>query len=176
MPTITEAQLEHTFRNIRHSAFRLELQPAYNEPVEHASVEAFLAGHPEPPESNIEGFRAWFDRTKALTASGITITRARIHQDPPTDYQRWLVWFGQWAQRAGEQHIYLTPKQAAAANILPSASRDFWLFDDETLIWLDFDSHGTRTNHLSTDPHDLAHARATRDLAVRLTRGETHAQ
>ncbi|WP_051797273.1 DUF6879 family protein [Catenuloplanes japonicus] len=174
MRAITEAELEHIFRSVRHSAFRLELQPAYNEPVERASVEAFLAGHPEPPDTNMEGFRGWYDRTQALTASGITITRVRVHQDPPTDYQRWLRWFGQWATRAGEQHIYLTPEQATQAGL--NNGRDFWLFDDTHLIFLAFDDQGRRTNQLSTDPDDLAQARATRDLAVRLTRGDIHVQ
>lgn len=150
-----------------HTAFRLELQPAYLEPSEADTFAKFLAGSPEPP-TNVPGLRAWYEQVAEQTRQGKRIERVRVHADPPTDYQRWERWIGQWNTEAGERISYLTRQKAHDIGLLPTAgSRDWWLLDSRRLIVMSFDSEGRRIHdELVTDPAIVVQACAWRDLAV----------
>ncbi|MFY1686571.1 DUF6879 family protein [Plantactinospora sp. WMMB782] len=168
---ITNDEFGRMLREFETSAFRLELQPAYSEPTEHATMARFLAGDPQPP-IEVPELRAWFDQIRRFTAEGKSICRVRVHEDPPTDYQRWERWIGQWNTEAGEDIAYLTRQQAYDIGLLPDAGdTDWWLLDDATLILMRFDGDGRRIlNEVERDPHMVARARAWRDLAVHVAK------
>jgi len=151
----------------RHTAFRLELQPAYREPSEAETVAKFLAGTPEPPTA-VAGLREWFDQIAAQAREGKRIERVRVHEDPPTDYQRWERWIGRWNTDAGETIRYLTRRRAHEIGLLPAAgTTDWWLLDSSRLILMTFDAAGNRVHdELETDPAIVVRACAWRDLAV----------
>jgi len=165
---ITDAEFGRMLREFEASAFRLELQSAYSEPTEHATVARFLAGDPQPP-IEVPELRDWFDQIRRLTSEGKTITRVRVHEDPPTDYQRWERWIGRWNTEAGEDITYLTRQQAHDIGLLPDAGdTDWWLLDDTTLILMRFDRDGRRIhNEIEKDPTVVARSRGWRNLAVR---------
>lgn len=167
--------LDAAFHTFARSAFRLELQPAYVEAVERDTVSRFLAGTPQPP-IEVEAFRQYFDLIRSYVAAGKTIERVRVHNEPPTDYQRWERWAGQWNVEAGEVIDYLTRQQAHDIGLLPAAGdKDWWLLDDERLIEMAFDDEGHRINtELVTDDEAVEQARAWRHLAVRHARKENH--
>lgn len=150
------------------SAFRLELQPAYLESSEQAAVQAFIAGQPQPP-TDVPGLSEWFDQIAQLTAAGRQVQRVRVHEDPPTSYQRWERWIGQWNVAAGEQIRYVTRPQAHRAGLLPAAGDvDWWLLDEAQLIVMRFDGAGRRvTTELTSDLAAIAQACQWRDLAIR---------
>lgn len=164
---ITDDEFGAFLRSFDTTAFRLELQPAYSEPTEHATVSRFLAGDPQLP-TEVPELNDWFKQVRGLTAAGKTISRVRVHEDPPTDYQRWERWIGKWNTEAGEQITYLTRQQAHDIGLLPGAGdTDWWLLDDAILILMRFAPDGTRTStELHTDPQMVTRARAWRDLAV----------
>lgn len=164
---ITGDEFAHLLVNFQRSAFRLELQPEYHEPVETETVARFLAGDPQDP-TEVPALRDWFAQVRGLVGDGRHIERVRIHDDPPTDYQRWERWIDRWNIAAGETMRYLTREQAYDIGLLPSAGNtDWWLLDDEQLILMHFDDQHRRTDELTDDPDLLNRARAWRDLAVR---------
>lgn len=158
------ARLLSTFES---TAFRLELQPAYSEPSEHATVARFLAGEPEPP-TEVAGLQAWFEQIRRLAAEGRRVERVRVHEDPPTDYQRWERWIGAWNVEAGETIRYMTRARAYEVGLLPAAgTEDWWLLDENKLVVMRFDDQGNRIhNELVTDPARVLQACEWRDLAV----------
>lgn len=164
---LTDAQFSATLAEYERTAFRLEHQTAYTEPDEHGMVQRFLDGNPQNPTES-PGLAAWFAQVAAQTAAGKTMRRVRVHDDPPTGYQRWLRWLDHWNTQAGERIDYLTRAQAEQIGLLPAAGpADWWLLDDARLIVMHFDSaHRRIRNYLETDPRIVAQACAWRDLAV----------
>jgi transcriptional regulator with XRE-family HTH domain len=154
-------------RSFSDSAFRLELQPAYLEPVEREGLAKFLAGHPEPP-TEIPGLDSWFEQIAELTRQGKRVERVRVHEDPPTGYQQWARWASRWSIAAGEVIRYLTRATAHEIGLLPADSdRDWWLLDSDRLIVMSFDAEGRRIrNTLVTDHATVAQACAWRDRAI----------
>lgn len=165
---LTDAEFDEALRSFEQTAFRLELQPAYAEPSEYDTVAKFLAGTAEPP-TEVEGLRVWFDQVASLTQQGKRIERVRVHEDPPTDYQRWERWIGAWNVAAGEMIRYMTRARAYEVGLLPAAGDiDWWLLDFNRLITMHFDGDGHRLrNELITDPVAVEQACAWRDLAIR---------
>ena len=60
------------------TAFRLELQPAYAEPVEQETLTKFLAGQPQEP-TQVPAIRDWFDQVARMTREGRRMERVRVH-------------------------------------------------------------------------------------------------
>jgi len=149
------------------TAFRLELQPEYREVSERHTVRQFLAGQPEPPPT-VPGLAAWYDQVAAQTAAGRRMERVRVHEDPPTDYQRWERWAGRWNVAAGERIRYMTRTRAHMVGLLPAAgAEDWWLLDGSRLIVMRFDADGQRiANELVTAPEAITQACEWWDLAV----------
>lgn len=164
---LTDEGFAAQLRDFAHTAFRLELRQAYREPSEADTLARFLAGEPQPP-TEVPGLAAWFDQIRRQTGEGKRIERVRVHDDPPTDYQRWERWIGQWNSQAGEHLRYLTRRRAHEIGLLPDAgSIDWWLLDSRRLIMMRFDDQGHRIgNELVTDAETVVRACAWRDLAV----------
>lgn len=165
---LTEEQFGELLRTFGRTAFRLELQTAYDEPMERDTFARFQAGNPQPP-TEVEGLRAWFEQVHYLTGHGRRIKRVRVHDEPPTDYQRWERWVQTWNDAAGETIRYLTRRQAHDIGLLPAAGNiDWWLLDDERLIRMTFNDRHYRTRtELTDDPNLVKQAQTWRDLAVR---------
>lgn len=163
---LSDAEFWEALHSFRNSAFRLELQPDYREPGETDLADAWLAGERVDPETD-PGLAEWFRRVRAHVATGRCIGRVRVHEDPPTDYQRWERWLGAWNVAAGEQLQYLTRRRAIEIGLLPSAgNEDWWLHDDVRLLVMRFAGGRRIENEIVTDSASVARARAWRDLAV----------
>lgn len=117
-PDITEF-----FRNgFEHTAWRLEARRHYEVDYESARYRAFLRGE----DPGIAGREAWLGTIKQLTGRRLRVERARLIDEPPTDYQRFLLWGTKDTVAAGEDIRYLTRTRAKAMGL---PARDFWLFD-----------------------------------------------
>ena len=171
--TLTNAEFAEQLRDYASTAYRFELQPFYAVDGEQESFRRFLAGRPVSP-LDVEEDRAWLDMVREHTVAGRRMARVRVHEDPPTEYQRWMRWRGQFNQEAGETMHYLTVEQAIAAGIVGGvALRDWWFFDDDRLMVLTHNPEGRRIHtELITDRRELARARALWDLAVDATQRE----
>jgi hypothetical protein len=148
----------------RRTAFRWEAQPAYALGYERENFARFLAGDPVPPPQ-IEWWRPWLDRIAHMTSEGKRVSRVRVTDQPPTSYQRWMIWTGRWNIEAGERISYL-PRSIAVRISIPT-EYDWWLLDDERLIIMRYTSSGEiGSKHLTTDAGMIARHCEWRDLAV----------
>lgn len=166
--SLTEAGFGELLAGFEHTAFRLELQPAYAEPAEADLFAMFLAGQRPDPGTIVPSLRLWYEQVAAQTRDGKRMERVRVQEDPPTPYQRFERWLDHWNLQAGETMRYLTRARAYEIGLLPAAgNQDFWLLDSSRLIVMTFDTEGHRIeNTLVTDPVAVVRAGKWRDLAV----------
>ncbi|MET9532636.1 DUF6879 family protein [Streptomyces sp. NPDC006649] len=148
------------FRDFKNSAFRLEVHPVYTMPAEAETVRDFLAGEPIP-----EAFNAsWHTTAREHAAAGRTMTRAKVVRRPLTDYSRYLFeWCIPGNVEAGEDYqiVDLTDRPNPG---LPD--QDFWLFDETTVVHLNYRPDGTQINRELVSSPDLRQYLAWRDLAL----------
>lgn len=165
---LTGAEFSEALATFEHTAFRLELQPAYAEPCEAELLAAFLRGERPEPGMVVPELRQWYTQVGNQTVNGKRVERVRVQEDPPTDYQRFERWLDRWNLKAGETMRYMTRQRAHQIGLLPNAgATDWWLLDSVRLIVMWFDDEGHRIqNILTTDPADVIKACKWRDLAV----------
>lgn len=164
---LSDAEFWDNLHQFQHSAFRLELQPDYREVGEIDLADVWLAGEHVDPETD-PGLAEWFRRVREHTTAGRTVSRVRVHEDPPTDYQRWERWLGRWNAAAGERIGYLTRADAYRIGLLPAAgNEDWWLYDDARLLVMRFAGGRRVENEIITDHAIVRRACEWRDLAVR---------
>lgn len=163
---LSEDEWAEALRSFDRSARRLEVQPTYLVGHEAPVFERFLAGEPAVPTES-DGFRDWLDQVAKLTASGRRVERVRVHDEPPSPYQRFERWAGEWNTAAGESIRYMTRARAYEIGLLPAAAdRDWWLMDSSWLVTMRYDKDGRRVeNVLVTDPRRVAQACEWWDLA-----------
>ncbi len=171
---LTGEEFGELFRGYERTAFRLELQRQYSEPIEADTFAKFVAGDPQPP-TEVPELAAWFTQVREQTTRGLRMERVRVHEDPPTDYQRWERWIGAWNIASGEVMRYMTRAKAREVGLLPAAGdKDWWLLDETQLIVMTFDGEGRRLSmELITDQADIDQACTWRDLAIRHSTLET---
>lgn len=117
----------------RKHAFRVESLPDY--PVNHApsaSFAYFLETGSVPPGHN-EG---WADIVKSHTAAGRRVERLRLVSRPLSDYERYELAAGYRPALAAGEVIRV------AFGDQHDPVKDFWLYDDETLEWMNYDPQG----------------------------------
>ncbi|GAA4695376.1 hypothetical protein APR04_002544 [Promicromonospora umidemergens] len=172
MQAITGGEFGHYMRTFESSAFRLEQQTGYAVDYEAEQFAAFRAGDVRDPREMPE-FAAWLPTVADHVEQGRRISRVRIHQEPPTDYQRWTRYVGHWNVEAGEDIRYATTAQAHRVGLLPDAGPyDWWLLDTVRVLRMTFnDENVCIERHLLTDEASLEHARTWRELAIRAAGG-----
>ncbi|GAA4552529.1 DUF6879 family protein [Amycolatopsis samaneae] len=148
------------FRDYERSAWRFETQPTYTIPSEQPSIARFLAGKPKPAGHNDD----WHERVRNWVAAGRAFGRVRTVRQPLTDYQRYqLAWSIPGNVEAGEDIRILDLTE----NDLALPDQDFWLFDDSTVVHLNFNTDGTLTNIELVDNPDLPKYLAWRETALK---------
>lgn len=162
---MTPRDFNYLFNRFTVEAFRLETLPVYTVAEEQPWFAEFLAGTIRPlPE--IPFFAEWHHSIRAATAQGRRIIRVRILDEPPTDYQRFEIWAGQYNTEAGETLLYLPRSQAVQLHL--PLDHDWWMFDQQRLALMQFDPDGRPLGgEITTDRHLVRQHRAWRDLALR---------
>jgi hypothetical protein len=170
MASMTEDEFAEALRSFGRSAFRVEAQPSYALTDERADFGQFLAGSPTPPPQ-MAWYRPWVDQVAKWIGEGKTIGRVRVLAEPPTDYQRWLLWGAPWFASIGEDIRYMNRSTALRIGLPPT---DWWLLDDERVIVMHFTADGQiNGKELVTDMESVASYRALRDLAIENSSTET---
>nr|WP_246025114.1 DUF6879 family protein [Saccharopolyspora antimicrobica] len=128
-------------------------------PNEQENLSRWRAGEPKPEGHN----SAWHDRVRGYLADGKTLGRVRVVRQPLTQYQRYqLTWGIPGNIEAGEDIRILD-----LTNLdLDLPSHDFWLFDDEIVVDLNFNPDGTLINLDQRENPDLLMYRKWRDTAL----------
>ncbi|MCI2424019.1 hypothetical protein MOQ72_42130 [Saccharopolyspora sp. K220] len=157
---VSGAQFDELFRTFQHTAFRLETQGVYREPVEEEPLRRFLNG--EPPDDS--WLAPWTDNVRAATREGRRFRRVRVLTDPLTDYLRFEMDLALRANiPAGEEIRSLALSDAEDLH-LPLGT-DFWMFDDDRVGVLHFGSRGLLGLEMIDDADAIEQYRSWRDRA-----------
>ena len=163
---ITEDEFDDLLRSFKRTAFRLEARDAYALDYEREEFGRFLAGTPTPPPE-LGWWRPWLDQIAQLAREGKTVSRVRVLAEPPSDYQRWMLWAGPWHSAAGEDIRYVSRSRYERQVDLPT-EHDWWLLDEERVILMWFTDNGEiEQKVLMDDPGAVSRYIKWRDLAVR---------
>jgi hypothetical protein len=102
----------------------------------------------------VETWRKWYDLIRATTGRGVKIRRARIVSEPITDFIRYEYDLTAGLNIGGGEDVRWLPRRRASDLALPG--NDFWVFDDETVLFNLFDGEGEPApdgdEELRTDP------------------------
>ncbi|MEU9332442.1 DUF6879 family protein [Streptomyces sp. NPDC048290] len=135
---LSDGEWQDVFDSYQYDAWRFEAQPTYTMPREAENFARFLRGEPKPADHNAR----WHGRVEAFRAAGKTIGRVRIVRKPLTDYQRYqLAWGIPGNIGAGEDIRILDITENDHG--LPVTGQDWWMFDDATIVRLNFRPDGT---------------------------------
>lgn len=162
MSVITRQELGLLLTEFKHTAYRLELLPAYEDSSEVNAFESFVAGQ-EP--AIYPGKQGWLKKVKTATASGRIMQRVHVVTEPLSPYLQFEIG---WSYRLNEgdgEDIRILPADRAPAEVM--AAGDYWLFDSRTLIRMEYDNHGrlASLNHIS-DTDAITTANYARDAAL----------
>ncbi|GAA2915440.1 hypothetical protein GCM10020221_08970 [Streptomyces thioluteus] len=136
---LSDGEWREVFDSFQHDAWRFEAQPTYTMPREAMSVDRFLRGEPKPADHN----SAWHTRVQGYRAEGKSVGRVRVVRRPLTDYQRYqFAWSIPGNVGAGEDIRVLDVTGDDYG--LPLGGRDWWLFDDSTVVHLNYRTDGTQ--------------------------------
>ncbi|RDI53998.1 DUF6879 family protein [Nocardia mexicana] len=138
-------------------AFHLETQDEYLVADEHEPFRKFLAGEPD----DYEWCRSWDDLIRDVTGSGKQVHRVRLVSIPHVDYTRFGLTIAPLNIEAGEEIKWLPRPLIDPAELTQD---DYWLFDDDLVVFVTFRSDGDFGGFAVTDdPVIAAHCTAIRD-------------
>lgn len=154
MTTLSASERAALLAGFERTAYRLEQRLIYTVDVASGAMNAWLAG---ATEASLEETDPWYEQVRTAVDAGKRYERVRVHLDEPTPYQQWLQWTSAHNYRAGEIMRYLTRSEADRLGVTEAVG-DWWLLDEERLIWFDFDEAENQTAELVTDPGRVAEA------------------
>jgi hypothetical protein len=126
------------FDSYRQEAFRLETLSAYAVSSEQSEYESYLAaGTLDIPEDD-----SWLVRVRNFRSTGRWIGRVHVITWPLTDYLRYEFAVYQHTARAGEDVRILDLAERPDPGL---PQQDFWLFDETSVVRMDFRPDGTQT-------------------------------
>lgn len=154
LPDDRDVTFDKILQSATASLWRFEQQRSYLVDDEAGLLGDFHRGVLTPPD-RAPGLRAWFDQVRSWSGRGLYITRVRVVDEPPTEYQRWLQFVDRWNRDAGEEILYL-PRGLYEANrvnrragLWPpfpgAANADWWLIDRKIALIMRRDAIGNRT-------------------------------
>ncbi|MEV6485037.1 DUF6879 family protein [Streptomyces sp. NPDC051576] len=149
-------------RDFKRSAFRLEVHQTYTMPAESETFHSFLAGKPMP-----EGFNgAWHKTLRDHATAGRTMTRAKIVRRPLTPCSRYsFAWGIPGNVDAGEDYRIIDVTEKGNPGL---PEQDFWMFDETTVVHLNYRPDGTQVNRELIQEPDVEKYLAWRDLALEI--------
>lgn len=140
------------FASVKRSAYHLEMRDTYAVGEEADAFAAFLAGRPFDQRQNAQVWGRWRDLVRRETARAVTFKRARIVSEPVTAYTRFLHATATDPSIAAGEQIRWLPRRQASHIALPG--NDFWLFDNEKVLFNLFTGDGDWAGQeITDDPH-----------------------
>jgi hypothetical protein len=123
------------FVRAQRSAVHLEMRDGYM-----PSDPAFIAWKAGTPLEDREIVRIWHDLIGKAVARGVVVRRARIISEPVTDYIAWEHSVTASTNIAAGEQVRWLPRRQASDLALPG--NDFWLLDDDVVMWNHFTGDG----------------------------------
>lgn len=154
MQLLTGDAFDDLFRTFARTAFHLEVQDTYSTPEESEPFRRFLTGEPD----DFAWHQPWLTLIKETTGAGRSVSRVRVVTVPHVDYTRWGLTVAELNIAAGEDIRWL-PRHLTADLALPLD--DFWIFDDERVVFTVFEPGGRFAGGAeTTDPFIAERCRA----------------
>jgi hypothetical protein len=148
------------FRDLRRSAFHLEMQDEYGVADESEPFQKWLNGEPD----DYHWITEWHELIKKVTAAGKSVSRARVITEPVTDYIRFEHDLTRFNVAAGER-VYWVPRHLTTGIEFPE--HDYWLLDEETVAFNIFSEDGSTFGaKLVTEPATVDHCVKVRDQVL----------
>jgi hypothetical protein len=143
-------ELGQLCRGITKSFVHLETRDAYGTEVELPHWGKWRRGEPD----DFAWLAWWLEMLRGHRAAGRTCRRLRVVSEPLSDYQRWILSHAEMFVDAGEDIRYAErPRLATVA--LPG-SGDFYVFDNELVLFLHYAGNGTNTYfEITEDPQTV---------------------
>jgi len=152
------------FDTFRSSAFRLETRQEYRVPEEEELLRACREGRPLAGRPDVED---WLGYIRGVVASERRLSRVHVVELPLSGYLKCEFALYQLSAAAGEE---IGIARRSADPRLGAMRSDFWLFDDQIVLWLSYDDNGRLTgSEVSNAERDIVRCRGQRDLALRLS-------
>lgn len=131
--------------SITRSFVHLETRDSYGTEVELPHMAKWRRGE----HDDLAWLGWWSEMLRGHTTAGRTCRRARVVSEPLSDYQRWTRSHAATFVDAGEEIRYV-PRRGLATVTLPG-SGDFYVFDDELVLFLHYSGNGTNAAFETTD-------------------------
>jgi hypothetical protein len=131
------------FESFRSSAFRLETLPEYLVPQDVEPLRMFREGKPQPTWHKE---RPWLATVRKAATRGARMRRVRLVQRPLTEYQRFQFAWGYSENSAAGEEIAILDHEPVGM-----LRRDYWLFDDELVVILEYDDAGRFLRPVAVD-------------------------
>lgn len=162
MSEIPREELGRLLDGFEHTAYRLELLPAYDEASEAEALASFLAGQ-EP--DIYPGRRSWLERVRDAKGAGKVMQRVHVVSEPLSDYLRFEIGWAYGQSQAAGEDVRILPSGEAPTALTGTA--DYWLFDSRAMVRMEYDGRG-RLDRLyrADDPAEIVAACYARDAAL----------
>ncbi len=165
MRPATSEELVELCEGIKRSFVHLETRDAYGTEIELSHIEKWRRGEPD----DSDWLEWWLEMLRRHRAAGRTCRRAKIVSEPLSEYQRWSHSIKDRFVDAGEDIGYVSRPRLATV-CLPG-SGDFYVFDDELVLFLHYAGSGLNVGfEVTEDPQIVRTCReafeAVWDLAV----------
>lgn len=136
---LTEQQFTELFDRFQSSAFRLETRDEYAVDEEAGILSAMRDGTLTPAQMDS---RPWAQLVRRATDDGKNVSRVHVVSRKLTPYLRYEVnWAYPSNERAGEK-VCLLDREAASELFPDGTPDDYWLFDDQVAVAMDYDAAG----------------------------------
>src|SRR2546421_2744705 len=131
-----ESEIVAALKSVQRSAVHLEMRDAYT--PDDPDFADWRAGK---REGIAERSGWWSDLIRATVARGVRVRRARIVSEPVTEYIRFEYDVTADHNVAAGEEVRWLPRRQASDLALPG--NDFWLFDEQRVIFNHFAGDGT---------------------------------
>lgn len=133
---------DKNWRNAKNSIFRMEGRPEYKIPGEEGLIAKWKKG--ELDISGNANWQKWIASLKKAAAKGIAVKRVRVAPKTINSYIRFEIDLWQkYSTKCGEQFFFIDAADyKAIANGCGFDPKDFWLFDDTSLLMMNYTPAG----------------------------------
>lgn len=140
-------ELKQLCMGIRKSFVHLETRDAYGTETEQPQIAKWRRGEPDDGA----WYAWWLEMLRGHRAAGRTCRRLRIVSEPLSEYQRWAFSRADLYVDAGEETGYVA--RPRLTTVLLPGSGDFYVFDDELVLFLHYTGSGTNASfEITEDP------------------------
>ncbi|TDO69192.1 hypothetical protein EV651_101232 [Kribbella sp. VKM Ac-2571] len=148
MQEITETDLTELTGSFRRSMVHLETRDAYGTETELPYMAKWKRGEPD----DYDWLEDWCQKIRDHVNAGRTARRVKIVSEPLSDYQRWAYEVFTPIARAGEDVRWM-PRRSVSTICIPG--NDYYLFDDERVVFLHYAGSGLNTAYTMTTDADV---------------------